>query len=249
MLDKNMLDYIKMSRAKGQTDEQIKSTLLSGGWQLADIEEALKAFDAAQVNDAGKGYDSSPNSQGLNIDWSRLRPLIVIILVVGAIVMASRNSFHNVHSDIQVNADEVQINHGKLKITAQAMPESTRTFVINSGSGTEFNDGMFAAWTMEQANTLKANYGDFTHCNSPGSSAGMNSLNHIIVFAAEDGVRAKLNNLIKVSLNEPIVELRVCQLNIKGQAYNNSRVVWDQSEQEMYFLVKDVTIIKENYNK
>ena len=54
MLDKNTLDYIKMSKAKGQTDEQIKSTLLSGGWKLEDIEEALKSSDAPQANYAAE---------------------------------------------------------------------------------------------------------------------------------------------------------------------------------------------------
>ena len=243
MVTKDMLDYIKMSRASGKTDEQITASLLPGGWQLQDIQEALKTVDVAQANEA-----ASRNIKGLNMNWGLRRNLIGVIIVVVAIFMAAGKLFHNVHNSIQINGTDVQIEHGDMRIFAQAMPESSYTFVINNGSNIGYSDGLFSVWTMEQADALKARYGDFTHCNSPGSQAGMNSLSNIMVFAVDDSVRVKIKDLIRVSKNEPIVELRACQLNIERMVKNNNmRIMW--AGEELFYLIKDVSILKENYNK
>jgi thiol-disulfide isomerase/thioredoxin len=79
MADQQMLEYIRMSKAKGQTGEQIKATLLSGGWQLADIEEALRSPDALKVN-----YTSDPQiKESLAVRFSNMG----LGIKVGSIIM------------------------------------------------------------------------------------------------------------------------------------------------------------------
>ena len=41
MANKELLDYIKNAKNNGQMDEQIKSDLLTAGWQDTDINEGL----------------------------------------------------------------------------------------------------------------------------------------------------------------------------------------------------------------
>ncbi len=42
MINQELLNFIKKSKAVGQTDEQIKSALISAGWPQATIEESFQ---------------------------------------------------------------------------------------------------------------------------------------------------------------------------------------------------------------
>ena len=44
MSNDDLINFIKQSKSSGQTDEQIKSSLRSAGWQEGDIEEGLKTL-------------------------------------------------------------------------------------------------------------------------------------------------------------------------------------------------------------
>ena len=50
MVTKELVDYIKTERARGVTDEALRSVLRSGGeWSSVDIEEALKSTESLKV--------------------------------------------------------------------------------------------------------------------------------------------------------------------------------------------------------
>ena len=49
MPNQELFDYIKKSKEAGQTNEQIKSVLISNGWQIADIENAFNLAEGSKV--------------------------------------------------------------------------------------------------------------------------------------------------------------------------------------------------------
>ena len=51
---------------------------------------------------------------------------------------------------------------------------------------------------LEQAEAMKASYGDFVHCNSPGASAARGNLQLLRVFTVEPKVREKIKEVIKI---------------------------------------------------
>jgi len=51
-MNQRLVNYIKKSKEKGQTDQQIKSSLIENNWQNAEIEEAFSFIDATQNIDS-----------------------------------------------------------------------------------------------------------------------------------------------------------------------------------------------------
>lgn len=47
MINNEIVNYVKIQRQKGQSDDSVKQSLLSAGWQVADIEEAFRVASGA----------------------------------------------------------------------------------------------------------------------------------------------------------------------------------------------------------
>jgi hypothetical protein len=71
MVSQQLLDYIRQQVQRGQTKEAIKQELLKVGWQVGDIEEALKAVDSTRLSGSYSSTSSSP-AQGESLALSTL---------------------------------------------------------------------------------------------------------------------------------------------------------------------------------
>jgi len=50
MVSQELTDFIKKSKAAGQTDEQIEMALIAVGWQNENIEEAFNLINSTKVS-------------------------------------------------------------------------------------------------------------------------------------------------------------------------------------------------------
>lgn len=60
MVTNALLDYIRQQRQSGVTDEALRAALLSGGWNLADADEAFLALQSPGSNPAAATPESGP---------------------------------------------------------------------------------------------------------------------------------------------------------------------------------------------
>lgn len=83
MINQQILDYIKQQAQQGVGREQIKSSLMTNGWQSADVEEAFNL-----INTQGQLSQSDIAQQPKNFNKTALLAVIVIgVLVIGGGVM------------------------------------------------------------------------------------------------------------------------------------------------------------------
>ncbi len=66
MIDQTLLNYIKEQSQQGFTIEQIKNALLSAGWQLNVVEEALKIAFANPVTSEKEAISVQQNSASVS---------------------------------------------------------------------------------------------------------------------------------------------------------------------------------------
>lgn len=94
MINKQILDYINQQLQRGVDKEQIKNSLITNGWQIADIEEAFKAVESGV---SVSGNSSEQSTQAVNSTqtnsyagfWIRVGAVIIdgiIINIVLAII-------------------------------------------------------------------------------------------------------------------------------------------------------------------
>lgn len=91
MLNQQLLDYIKQSLATGVNREEIKSSLLSVGWQEADIDEAIKSF-----NTGHEGFLPTKKIEPAIIQKSGLisKILIGVVLLIVIVLIAVGGYFY-----------------------------------------------------------------------------------------------------------------------------------------------------------
>ncbi len=90
MTNQQLLDYIKQQLQQGVSREQIKSSLMTNGWQSQDIEEGFAFSDASNSSD-GSNIISGQAPSKL---WKVLAvSLLGVLLVGGGIYFASQKLF------------------------------------------------------------------------------------------------------------------------------------------------------------
>ncbi|MDO8507250.1 MAG: hypothetical protein Q7S53_01640 [bacterium] len=79
MLNQELLDFIINSRAIGQTDDQIRSTLSDSGWQETDISEGFQSLDSTlpKQNNLGISAEDQSYSRSLTPQQRHDRRLII----------------------------------------------------------------------------------------------------------------------------------------------------------------------------
>jgi len=90
MVNQQLLDYIKQQMQQGTSNEQIKQSLITNGWQSADIEEAFNSINyPAQGQPVSSFSDKSPISA-----WKiATASLIGVAVIGGGIYFASKTLF------------------------------------------------------------------------------------------------------------------------------------------------------------
>ena len=84
MVNQQLLDYIKQQLGQNVSKEQIKSSLLSNGWEAADIEQGFNAIfpQASTISSVPQQTINTPKSTHKNI---KIFSIIFILILLGAI--------------------------------------------------------------------------------------------------------------------------------------------------------------------
>jgi len=153
-----------------------------------------------------------------------------------------------ISKSVGISGDYASIRHGDIFIRGKMQPEATEEFLVNNGFDDEKSDGEFFVIPMEKANAIKASYGDFVHCDSPGASAAKENLQKLVLFTTDQQIREKIKEVIKRSLNSPVVEIRGSKLEVEEHTIGNNKFIqFGFNMPENYYLVKDIRITQEHY--
>ncbi len=182
-----------------------------------------------------------------------------ILLLISILIFGFKAAIDSIpiSKSIDIIADYATIRYGNTFIKAKMEPEGTEDFWVNNGFADKRSDGWFWVIPMEQAKAMKASYGDFVHCGSPGASAAKGSLQLLRVFTADPQMREKIKKVIKSSLNSPIIEIRGSKLMIEEHLIGNKKYLASYqngpenfiniSPSEICYLIKDILIVQERF--
>ena len=172
---------------------------------------------------------------------------VAIVIFIIFAFKAVRNALP-ISKIIDIDGDYATIRYGDTFIKAKMNPETIEGFLVNNGFEGKKSDGWFWVIPMEQAKAMKAQYGDFVHCDSPGASAAKGSLQMLVLFSADPQMRNKIKKVIKRSLNSPVVEIRGSKLEIEDHTVGNEKYrQFDLNTPELYYLIEDIRIAQEHY--
>src|SRR3989344_8476776 len=79
MINQQILDYIKQQLQQGISKEQIKSSLMTNGWQAQDIEEGFNNIDAPNISTA---YSAAPVAASGGV-WKMIAGIVIGVAVLG----------------------------------------------------------------------------------------------------------------------------------------------------------------------
>lgn len=187
---------------------------------------------------------------------SKIRILLLIIIFIIVGFKAIIDSIP-ISKSINIIGDYATIRYGNTFIKAKMKPEAIEDFWVNNGFEDKRSDGCFWVIPMEQAKAIKASYGDFVHCDSPGASAAKESLQLLRVFTADPQMRERIKKVIKSSLNSPIIEIRGSKLRIEEHLIGNKKYLASYQNgpenfinigpSEICYLIKDILIVQERF--
>lgn len=142
MINQQLLDYIKQQVLQGVNREQIKSSLMTNGWQASDIEEG---FSAASSPVPPSQYLNSSINAPTKI-WKILAASLVGLVVIGGgIYFVTQTFFKSEGKSILSNeATQPPIEKTELPTSANETPanitttETARPQIINCGTSVNF---------------------------------------------------------------------------------------------------------------
>ena len=174
--------------------------------------------------------------------------ILIVITVVVIIAFKAAKDKLTVSKTIDINGAYVTMRYGDTFIRAKMAPETIESFWVNNGFEGKRSDGWFLVIPMDEAKSLKAKYGDFVHCDSPGAYTAQNSLQMLVLFTNDPHVREKIERIIKVALNSPIIEIKGSKLEIEEHLVKNEKYAqFDVSRPESYYLITDIRVTQEHY--
>jgi hypothetical protein len=90
MINQQLLDYIKQQLQNGVSKEQIKSNLLSNGWQESDINEAFALVDSLMSSPVSQNSNSPqfPAEFQQPVESKTKRSLFTVLLALGILLVA-----------------------------------------------------------------------------------------------------------------------------------------------------------------
>ncbi len=180
-----------------------------------------------------------------------MRNKIGILIMIAILIFVGRKAIRDtrpISKSINISGDYVTIRYGDSFIRAKMKPETIEGFWVNNGFEGKRSDGWFFVILAEQAKAMKALYGDFVHCDSPGASAAKGSLQMLVLFTADRQMRGEIKKVIKRSLNSPIIEIKGSKLEIEEYTIRNEKYSqFDPNMPENYYLIEDIRIVQEHY--
>jgi len=182
---------------------------------------------------------------------NKIQILVVIVLLIFG--YKAITDALPVSKSIDIAGDYATIRYGNMFIKAKMAPEVIEDFWVNNAFEDKKSDGWFWVIPAQQVRTLKAAYGDFTRCDSPGASAARENLQLMRVFTTDLELREKIRTVIKrvKSFKESLtLEIKGSKLEIEEhligtkehfQSYQNKPENFVYiGPVENYYLVKDI---------
>jgi hypothetical protein len=177
--------------------------------------------------------------------------IIAVLLFVGFKITQGARP---IAKSMSVKGDQVTISYkDDVVFKANRQPAMTERFLVNNDLEDRRSDGGLFVIPLARAEALKAQYGDFMHCDSPGASAGKESLQRVLLITDDPQVREKIKKVSEKAENSPIVEIKGSRLDIveqqvKGRGYEEVEIVLGGSPPpKIYYLIDDIRIVRENY--
>lgn len=175
--------------------------------------------------------------------------LIVAVLAVAAIYFVAQKGSA---TEIEQSGNDLSITIGNHKLEAtKAGPEFTDSFLLVGGM--EGSDFYFSAYLsvipMETAEMLAQRYGNFRRCGSPGAREGMQSVEQMVLYAANGSVQRKLKKFNKLGLagKDPVIEMTFHLLEMKGHIIEQGGHTMEVPSHDIgpSFLVTNARLIQE----
>lgn len=111
MINQELLDFIKKSKAVGQTDEQIKSALVTSGWHPSDIEEALRTVSTPPKDSTvlyGKPIVQEPKKSSKIVFLFAVIFFVIGAGAIGYFVLSRKSAVTSIPTQGTLNLNSVE---------------------------------------------------------------------------------------------------------------------------------------------
>jgi hypothetical protein len=168
--------------------------------------------------------------------------ILIVMILAGAVYFIV-----NTQRKITLEGNNAAIDFKGNSIKALMGHKGSFSFLVNNAFSNAVSVPSFFVIPMETAKSLKRQYGDFVHCNSPGAQAGMESLETLCLIPLNKTVERKIRNVMKEKYNLPVIEITGCKLEIMKHKYFSKRHFSHAPGGETYYLIEDVNITQLHY--
>lgn len=174
--------------------------------------------------------------------------LIICLIIAGYVVLyfvLKKTSFPAV-----VDGPRVTIDAGSNHIEGVLEPQATYQFLLKDEGisiNTYAGDAFVTVLSLEEADRLKAQYGDFFTCNEPGALLAIQKMKAVVLVAANDQTKrtvAEAMALVRQS-RIPTVRFKGSRIQVLKYTYLNMEVN-DQAGTPLYYL-NDMVILRPDY--
>ena len=172
------------------------------------------------------------------------KPIFALLVFLSLILSACGNSVPT------VNNSQVVIDSGSHHIEGNISEPLPYQYLMKD-EGVSFGgftgDAFLTLIPLATADKLKAQFGDFFHCDDPGAKQAMQSLQTVILVAGDVETQkaiAKAMGLVRES-KVPSVQFNASKVSVTRYTYNGLDAR-DPSGIPIYYLT-DFMLLKENY--
>lgn len=143
--------------------------------------------------------------------------LIAVVLLVAAVYFVSQQGGA---AEITQSGNDLSIAIRDHRIQAVVDgPEFTDSFLVIGGMRNTrdlFFSTLLSVIPLDTAEALAEQYGDFRRCSSPGASAGMQSVEPMVLYATSGSVDRTLKKTNKLALagKDPVIEMSFFLIDI-----------------------------------
>jgi len=123
---------------------------------------------------------------------------------------------------------------------------TTRT--VSHPDSLAYLDGRFIVMPKEDADKLKAEYGNFVDYENKGHDAARKSIRYLSLIAADKPTQKQIKKLMTLATGNhyPLIKLSMTELRVSELLYNKSKVFLSGDMGKQY-LVSKIEILEENH--
>ncbi|HOV87203.1 MAG TPA: hypothetical protein PLM79_12625 [Syntrophobacteraceae bacterium] len=172
------------------------------------------------------------------------------ILIAGVVLVVGLMAVQSPKTEVRIEGRNISIDSGSHHLEGTLDPEATYLiFIKDEGStvNTFSGDAFVTVLPLKTAEQLRAQFGDFFHCNSPGAGQAMRSMLSVILVSDLEAVKEKVSRAMSLVRKSqiPVVRFRGFRVHVTRQTYAKMEVV-DHTGTTLFYL-NDFEILKSNY--